>query len=581
MAFKNLRHVQSDVLVIGSGVGGMRAAIEARANAVSVLVVDKALIGLNNASRFSGGGIKAALPDVLSTSYTGQFPDPKIAFKRTLIHGEYMNNQELAKTLCFDAPERIMELEKFGVEHVGEIYHYTPYPHGHGLMKPLIDVAKKSGVMTKEGTMIIQLVKHGSTVVGALGIDTFEDDLILFAAKSTILASGEGGELYFRNDTTAPTTGEGYVLAYEAGASLLDMEFVMFEPFVMAEKGLPMMDRHESEAEFYGILRNNKGEAFLDNYLKRIGSESDPFHKRYGKHLTDTRELVSRAMAMEVFEGRGDQGAVLFDLTVVPDEKWTADIASVYTRRALLRGFDVKKKMLHVFPGCISFLGGVRINSNCETELEGLYACGMVTGGIHGASRLGGHGLADGIVFGPRAAKAAAERAKQVPMPEISLDDVNAKRGEIDEIFTPKEDSVTPESAKMNLKKIMWENVGILRSAASLNHALAELEVMKKQVLPRLVAKDPRELRYAYEVMYMVTLATMIVRAALMRTESRGPHYRLDYRYRDDKNWLRNIFIIKGREGTMNLETRPVVFSLEKPDYSVDDDFGLEIRRQE
>ena len=309
MVFRNLRIVPTDVLVIGSGVGGMRAAIEAQAEGVSVLVVDKALIGLNNASRFSGGGIKAALP-ALTTYYTGQFPDPKVAFNRTLIHGEYLNDQELAKVLCFDAPERIMELEKFGVEHVGEIYHYTPYPHGHGLMKPLIDTAKKTGVMTKEGTMIIQLVKHGNAVVGALGIDIFEDDLILFAAKSTILAAGEGGELYLRNDTTANTTGDGYVLTYEAGASMLDMEFVMFEPFVMAERGLPMMDRHESEAEFYGILRNSRGEPFLDNYLRRIGAESDPFHKRYGKHLTDTRELVSRAMAMEVHEGRGDQGAV-------------------------------------------------------------------------------------------------------------------------------------------------------------------------------------------------------------------------------------------------------------------------------
>ena len=582
MEFKNLRIVTTDVLVIGSGVAGLRAAIEARSYGVSVLVVDKALIGLNNASRFSGGGIKAALPDLLTTYYTGQFPDPKIAFKRTLIHGEFLNDQELARVLCFDAPERIMELEKFGVEHVGEIYHYTPYPHGHGLMKPLIDTVKKSGVMTKEGTMIIELVKQGNTVVGALGVDIFEGDLILFVSKSTILAAGEAGELYLRNDTTTPTTGEGYVLAYEAGATLRDMEFVMFEPFVMSEKGLPMMDRHESEAEFYGILRNNKGEAFLDNYLKRVGKESDPFHKRYGKHLTDTRELVSRAMAMEVHEGRGDQGAVLFDLTVVPDEKWSADIASVYTRRALLRGFDVKTKMLHVFPGCISFLGGVIINTSCETDVTGLYACGMVTGGVHGASRLGGHGLADGIVFGPRAGKAAAERAKRVPMPRVSWDDVKEKRLEIDSLSSPKSDSVNPQDAKMNLKKLMWENAGILRSSESLDRAQLELDRMKEKVLPKLVASDARELRYAFEFIYLVKLGNLVVKAAKMRTESRGPHYRLDFRYRDDKNWLNNIFISKriaDRTMEMNFELKPIRFAYETPDYSVDDDFGLEIKK--
>ena len=554
--------------------------MKTRAHHVSVLVVNKALIGLSNASRFSGGGIKAALPDVLSTYYTGQFPDPKIAFKRTLAHGEYLNDQELAKVLCFDAPARIMELEKFGVEHVGEIYHYTPYPHGHGLMKPLIDTAKKSGVTTKEGTMIIQLVKHGNTVVGALGIDIFEDDLILFAAKSTILAAGEGGELYLRNDTTAPTTGDGYVLAYEAGSPMRDMEFVMFEPFVMAEKGLPMMDRHESEAEFYGILRNKKGEPFLDKYLKRVGAESDPFHKRYGKHLTDTRELVSRAMAMEVYEGRGDQGAVLFDLTVVPDDKWTADIASEYTRRALLRGFDVKKKMLHVFPGCISFLGGVKINTSCETDLPGLYACGMVTGGVHGASRLGGHGLADGIVFGPRAGVAAAERAKKISMPRVSWDDVKEKSAEISRFLEPKTNSVSPQEAKTSLKKIMWENAGLLRSAESLDRAQKEIIRINEEVLPKLSATDPRELRYAFEVTYMMTLASMVVAPAKMRTESRGPHYRLDFRYRDDRNWLKNVFITKSKDGrTMDIELKPIVFSYETPDYSAADDFGLEVRK--
>src|SRR5207245_5368538 len=180
-----------------------------------------------------------------------------------------------------------------------------------------------------------------------------------------------------------------------------------------------------------------------------VGSESDPFHKRYGKHLTDTRELVSRAMAMEVYEGRGDQGAVLFDLTVVPDDKWSADIASVYTRRALLRGFDVKNKMLHVFPGCISFLGGVQINSNCETDLEGLFACGMVTGGVHGASRLGGHGLADGIVFGPIAGKAAAKRAMQIDMPEVNWDDVALEREQIKKILEKKSKPLDADEAKM------------------------------------------------------------------------------------------------------------------------------------
>ncbi len=266
---------------------------------------------------------------------------------------------------------------------------------------------------------------------------------------------------------------------------------------------------------------------------------------------------------------------------MVPDEKWSADIASVYTRRALLRGFDVKKKMLHVFPGCISFLGGVKINSNCETDLPGLYACGMVTGGVHGASRLGGHGLADGIVFGPRAGKAAAERAKKIGMPNLTFDDVEEKQEQIDGLLKKKTNPIPQQDAKLKLKEIMWENAGILRSEESLARAQSGLDLMSEKTLPNLMAIDSRSLRYAFEIIFMMTLGNMVVKSAKMRKESRGPHFRLDSRYRDDKNWLKNIFIQKMEDERMNSDVRPVKLTYEEPDYSIEDDFGLEVIRRD
>jgi len=202
----------------------------------------------------------------------------------------------------------------------------------------------------------------------------------------------------------------------------------------------------------------------------------------------------------------------------------------------------------------------------------------MVTGGVHGASRLGGHGLADGIVFGPIAGKEAANRATQIEMPEVSWDDVAFEREQINKILDKKPRPLDADEAKMKLKTLMWNNAGILRDGEKLLKGQEELEEMEDEDLPRLVAQDPRSLKYAFEIMKMVSVATMVVKAATMRTESRGPHYRLDYPYRDDKNWLKNIFINKIGD-QMVLKTRPVVYSFETPDYDVPDDFGLEIKR--
>src|SRR5665811_1260257 len=221
-------------------------------------------------------------------------------------------------------------------------------------------------------------------------------------AKAVILATGGAGEIYERNDTTAVTTGDGYMLGFKAGVEFRDMEIVQFEPYVQAEPGLPEMDRHECEAEFFGILRNSQGHEFLQDYLPPQKDKVDSFEKQFGMPLTDIRERVARAMVSEVHHGRGDQGAVVFDLTGVPEEKWQADIASQYTRAVLMRGFDPGKTPIHVLPGAICTLGGIAIDAHCRTGVSGLFAAGEVAGGVHGAARLGGDALVETIVFGAR-----------------------------------------------------------------------------------------------------------------------------------------------------------------------------------
>ena len=575
MHFRSEKEIQTDVCIVGTGGAGLRAAIEARRHGVEVLLVDKVVIGTNNNTRYSGGGFKAALPGILSSAYTKIFDSPREHFEAALTHGEYLNDQELIEALCYDAPARVLELKDFHVEHFRDLYLKVPYPHGTGIVKPLVETVKKMGCKTKPGFVAMELIVRNGAVKGIWGFEVYTGNWISIYVKSVVLATGGAGEIFERNDTTANTTGDGYTIAYKAGATLRDMEIVQFEPYVQAEPGLPMMDRHECEAEFYGILRNKDGEDFLKNYMPPSKEALDAFHKQFGAHLTDIRERVARAMALEVYAGRGDQGAVLFDLTHVPDEKWEADLASRYTRKVLLRGFDVHQKHVHVFPGAICTLGGIRINARTETDIKGLFAAGEVAGGVHGAARLGGDALAETIVFGARAGKAAALHALSTSLP-TSLPKGKRIKVELETILAnPPNATGKPQKIKNRIKSIMWQKVGLLRNEEELRQALQEIQKIQAEEIPLLFARSYRDLKEAVEAQNMALVSEMVTRSALMRQESRGAHYRLDRPYRDDRNWLKNIFLSE-KSGRMSLKKEPIKLLKMKPQKI--SKFGLEVR---
>jgi fumarate reductase (CoM/CoB) subunit A len=575
MRFRSEKEIRTDVCIVGSGGAGLRAAVEARRYGVQVLLMDKVVIGTNNNTRYSGGGIKAALPGILSSAYTKIFDSPREHFEAALVHGEYLNDQELIETLCYDAPARVLELQDFQVEHFRDMYLKVPYPHGTGLVKPLIETIKRMGVKTKPGFVAVELIVRNGMVKGLRGFEIYSGNWTTVFAKSVVLATGGAGEIFERNDTTANTTGDGYAVAYRAGASLRDMEIVQFEPYVQAEPNLPMMDRHECEAEFYGILRNKDGEDFLKNYMPPSRKELDSFHKQFGAHLTDIRERVARAMAMEVYSGRGDNGSVLFDLTHVPEEKWDADLASQYTRKFLLRGLDVRKQPVHVFPGAICTLGGIRINPSSETDIKGLFAAGEAAGGVHGAARLGGDALAETIVYGARAGKGAALHALSTPEVRTLPGGKRVKTNLEAVLANPPHAAGKPQTIKQKIKSTLWQHVSLLRSEKGLRAALREIEQIKHEHIPNLYAQSYRDLREAVEAQNMLLVAEMVTRSALMRQESRGAHYRLDHPYRDDRNWLKNIFL--SAEGDrMLLRKEPIKLLKVKPEKI--SKFGLEVR---
>ena len=561
---------ETDVLIIGSGLAGLRAAIEASRYGVRVHLVDKSVIGYNSNTRISAGHIKAAA--IKPRPFASSTPSSPIEhFKNKILIGEFLSNQRLTEILCFESPARKYELKDFGI--IGLIgvdkkglQDYYSFPYASGIITPLIKACKRIGVNILRNINIIDLISINDKVVGAYGFHGVTGDFIVFKAKNTILATGGAGEVYKRNDTAVTATGDGLAMAYRSGALLMDMEMQHFEPFVHSEDNLPMMDRREAYAAWFGILRNKLGEDFLPKYLKKFNPNVDqPFHIQYGVYNPDIRHIISRAMGTEVYENRGDQGAVFFDLSKVPDEAWNVDKSSLYLKHVLCRGYNLKKDWIHVMPGAITTLGGIFINEKGETSLSGLYASGEVAGGVHGAARFGGDALAEALVFGAIAGADAAK--KSLFLKDSDLDNfelIERKLKKLEELFE-RESVISLKEIEKKIKDTMWENVGLVRTKTGLEKAIKQIKIIENDFNHQVFCKNLRDLRTVIEIKNMVQCSEMIVLSALKREETRGVHFRYDFPLTDNDKWLKNI-LVKKVEEEMVLSTQEVDFSWYKPD---------------
>ncbi|MHA1711162.1 MAG: FAD-binding protein, partial [Candidatus Freyarchaeota archaeon] len=335
-------------------------------------------------------------------------------------------------------------------------------------------------------------------------------------------------------DNPVRTTGDGYVLAYRLGIPLVDMEFVQFFPMGLAEPGYPThLFPVSSFVLEQGCLRNIHGEDIA---------------KKYGLnprliYATD-RDVWTIAIGKEIYEGRGDEGGVLLDLRVLSEDVIRLQFMQHLIN--ILKSFPIKTKPLHVAPLAHTFLGGIQINENCETNISGIYATGEVTGGVHGANRVGGNALTECIVFGARAGYYAAEYAKHRTLPELNAEQIRQRIGEIRRIMTQKPNlKGDPNGIKRRIQATMWRHAGIIRSEQSLQEAQRTLRQLEDEDISKLYATDFRGLMKALEALNMLVVAKIVVAAALRRAESRGNHYRIDYPQQNDDVWLRNIVITK------------------------------------
>jgi succinate dehydrogenase/fumarate reductase flavoprotein subunit len=486
---------------------------------------------LANCSLYSAGGLTAPFGTLTRENH----------FRTTIVTGKYINNQRLVEVLVDEAPSRLLKLQEYGVKLVigdggCDVVGGTFPTEGAGLVDPLVRYARSVGVKTLERTIIMDLLSDGTTN-GAVGFNVRNGKRILVNAKAVVLATGGAGYVYQRNDNPVRTTGDGYVIAHELGLPLIDMEFVQFWPIGSVEPGYPvlLLDPEPSILE-YGILQNRRGEDIAKKY------SLDPKLLAYTQ-----RDAWTNAIAKEIYEGKGEGNTVLLDVTKLPENLKTYQFIQFLSKH--LKGFPMLTKPLHVSPLAHHFMGGIPIDEECKTDLPGLFVAGEVAGGIHGANRVGGNALTECIVYGTRAGQHATEHVKIKPKSQVDKTQVKRKLERVGQIETREvSDQGNPKLLMLRVQEIMWEKAGMIRNQQSLLEAEKELTQLKEENLPKLFGRKPHEVMEAVEATNMFIVASLVVKAALARRESRGAHCRTDYPNQDDKNWLRHVVLTKKPE---------------------------------
>jgi succinate dehydrogenase / fumarate reductase, flavoprotein subunit len=549
---------EHDVLIIGAGGAGLRAAIEALNEGASVGVVCKSLLGKAH-TVMAEGGIAAAMANVDTAD------DWRTHFRDTMRGGKFLNNWRMAQLHAQEAPERVRELEQWGAlfdrTQDGRILQRAFGGHsfkrlchvgdrtGLEMIRTLQDRGVQLGFDVFMECAIIRLLTDGDRVCGAFGYWRETGRFVVFKAKSIVMATGGIGKAWRVTSNSWEYTGDGMSLAYEAGAELLDMEFVQFHPTGMVwppgVQGILVTEAVRGEG---GMLRNKSGERFMERY--------DPKRMELS-----TRDEVARAIYTEVREGRGSEhGGAYLDISHKPADYVKKKLPSMYHQFKELADVDITAGPMEVGPTCHYMMGGIRVDAEtAQSTVTGLYAAGEAAAGLHGANRLGGNSLSDLLVFGRRAGHAAAQHAKQTQPPRIDQEQVAAAEREMLGSFE-RSDGESPYAVHRDLQETMQNLVGIFRNEEDLTKALAELESLKDRAA-RVRVEGSRMFNpgwhMAHDLRSMLTVAEAVTRAALARKESRGAHSRIDYP-KFDEHWGKQNNIVQRQGDAMELRQAPV-----------------------
>ena len=552
------------VLVIGAGAAGARTAIELAERGVEdVLVLGKRGHG-DAHTTWARGGINGAL------GTHDPEDSPAIHAADTLNEGHFVNDPAKVETVTEQMPSRLRELDDWGMEYSrtedgaidqrffgAQSFRRTAFAGDHtgeSLLNTLVDKAQELSVPYRENVMITKLVADGDAVYGAVGFDMDDGEFVLFNAGTVVLAAGGHAAIYNRHTSRDDeNNGDGAALAYDAGASLMDMEFMQFHPTGMA------VDESDSEWEpWSGRLVT---EAVRGEGGRLFNAEGERFMERYSPDQMelDARDVVARAIAQEVAEGRGtENGGVYLDISHRDADFIQERLPRMYERFHDL-GVDMAEAPVEVAPTSHYGMGGVAVDDHGETDVNGLFAIGETMAGVHGANRLGGNSLAETVAYGVVAGERVADRVDgpgEVPdalregLVEPHLRDLRA--------MANNDGAHDVDAVLADLRELMWDHAGILRDESSLREGLDRLAAVRDRAADMQVGPVTSEsFEFAVDVGFMLVAAEAVLRGALEREESRGAHYRTDYPD-VDPDWRRNVYFDGADVGGMTLRTEPV-----------------------
>ena len=586
---ENITNHEYDVIIIGAGGAGLRAAIESARSGAKTAIITKSLLGKAH-TVMAEGGCAAAL----------QNADPrdgwKVHFHDTMKGSKWLANWRMAEYHAKEAPDRVRELEQWGavfdrtrknlinqrnfgghtfprLAHVGDAT-------GLEIIRTLQERGIHEGIDIFMEYTVRTLLKEGDRVTGCVAYTRVEGDIHAFSAKSVVLATGGITRCWSVCSGSWEYTGDGHALALWAGAELRDMEFVQFHPTGMvwppSVRGILVTEGVRGEG---GRLTNSEGDRFMFDYVPEMFAgdhadtieESDQWVEEVvsGKLATVrrppellTRDVVAKAINSEVKAGRGSpHGGAFLDISHRGEEAILKKLPSMHHQFKELAGVDISKEPMEVGPTAHYVMGGVRVNAESqETTVPGLFACGEVASGLHGANRLGGNSLSDLIVFGKRAGEYAAKRAKDLAQPAIDHEQVGRA---IDDMLAPllREDGENPGQIYDEMRDMMQAKVGIIRTKNELEEALNDIQSFKERAL---ACSSGTSRKYnsgwhqALDLINMADVSHAATLAAITREESRGGHTRDDFPTPEDDYWGQTLNIIWMENGEMKIRQEPV-----------------------
>jgi succinate dehydrogenase / fumarate reductase flavoprotein subunit len=568
--------VETDVLIVGAGAAGLRVAIELAREGVDVLVLGKRRHG-DAHTVWAAGGINASLGNL--------DPDDRweIHAADTIGEGHFVNDPRAVEILAREAPERILELRDWGcpfsLTEDGELnqryfgaqsFRRTCFAGdrtGEALLGTLVAKAKEEGVPYREDVYVTKLLKSGERVSGAAGFDMRTGRRLLFGARAVVLAAGGYTSIYRRGSSRPDeNNGDAMALAYEAGAALKDMEFVQFHPTGMIEPeemdGRLVTEAVRGEG---GRLYNAKGERFMERYSP--------------KHMElDARDVVARANYREIQEGRGTpDGAVLLDISHRDPGYIKERLPNMY-EQFMEQGVDITEQSMKVSPTAHYGMGGVEVDpQTCATAVDGLFAVGESTAGVHGANRLGGNSLAETVVFGKILGEHLAHTLDDL-LPHVPLEEGAASEqfAALDALAAGTGGS-EPEELIDELRDLVWDHAGIVRTGEGLREGIEKLRDLEERAgeLEVTGASPSRRLEHVLNLRAMLTAAEAVMRSALAREESRGAHHREDFP-EEAAAWRKNILCARDEGGGMHLWTEPVGEVPAGIQKALDEDYSLD-----